>query len=550
MLNPIQKGLVFLCLSFFFTTINAQEAFTIDQYHVDAEIQENGDVIFNEIIDVTFTEKRRGLYRTIPTSYEIENRSVNARIEVLSVDRWNYKTTRKSKSTEIRFGDPDIYLKGKQQYAFRYLVKKSIFAFEDHHSFYWNILGDQWDTTTDKFTYKITLPKSINLGPEDFRVYSGKYGSVAQHASIAFDSQIVSGESTQQIQANEAITVAIKFPKDYLSLDYDLSKEELSLPKGSVGFPLGILSLLLFYWNKFGRNRKVYELDQPVTHPPLGLRPEEIGLMMDGVVNNRDILSLIPYWGNQGYLKMVKTGPEDDDIVFEKLANLDSGEPEHAKIFFKKLFDKSNSTAVRDLQKKSNYSMFKASKALSQSKFSSKFYDQEAIRKFNGWQMIAASALSIVIGIIAMTLFNSPIIFAACLVLGVVCMIIRLIEPKRTDLGQEVKASIKSFKNYLESGSDFGRHEIDYFEKMFPYAIAMGVDKAFMQSFKAADHDSPSWYYGYGDSTHNNSFTQFSETYSTKTIHSAFTPKSSSGESGGGGGFSGGGGGGGGGGSW
>ena len=39
-------------------------------------------------------------------------------------------------------------------------------------------------------------------------------------------------------------------------------------------------------------------------YPPEGLPPAEAGAFIDDKTDNRDIISLLPYWGGQGYLKI------------------------------------------------------------------------------------------------------------------------------------------------------------------------------------------------------------------------------------------------------
>jgi len=46
--------------------------FTIDRFHSDIKIHENGDVYVTETIEVLFSRQRHGIYRDIPYKYKDE----------------------------------------------------------------------------------------------------------------------------------------------------------------------------------------------------------------------------------------------------------------------------------------------------------------------------------------------------------------------------------------------------------------------------------------------------------------------------------------------
>jgi uncharacterized membrane protein len=93
---------------------------------------------------------------------------------------------------------------------------------------------------------------------------------------------------------------------------------------------------------------------------------------------------------------------------------------------------------------------------------------------------------------------------------------------------------------------------VEFFERLLPYAIVLGVETQWAAQFKDIYTNPPDWYSG-------NNLTAFNAGYLAGALNSGLTPamnssfnapSSSSGSGFGGGGFSGGGGGGGGGGGW
>lgn len=128
---------------------------------------------------------------------------------------------------------------------------------------------------------------------------------------------------------------------------------------------------------------------------------------------------------------------------------------------------------------------------------------------------------------------------------------------KRTKFGDEILAKTLGFKNFIESAekdriNTLVDEDPEYFYKILPYAMVLGVTDQWARQFEDIAIDEPSWYV-------NNTSRRFSTIYfvshlnsTTASISKNMTASPSQSSSGGssGGGFSGGGSGGGGGGGW
>jgi uncharacterized membrane protein len=108
---------------------------------------------------------------------------------------------------------------------------------------------------------------------------------------------------------------------------------------------------------------------------------------------------------------------------------------------------------------------------------------------------------------------------------------------------------MKNFLNSQERQLNFQGDKQMFFEKLLPFAVAFGVEKAWAKRFEAIDIKNPDWYEGTSSSHFNTALFASSLSHSYSSFASSSTPPSSS-SSGFSGGSSGGGGGGGGGGSW
>lgn len=92
----------------------------------------------------------------------------------------------------------------------------------------------------------------------------------------------------------------------------------------------------------------------------------------------------------------------------------------------------------------------------------------------------------------------------------------------------------------------------EYFERLFPYAVAFGLEKSWMDRMETYDIDPPYWYGYHENSNSRPVMGDFSQSFDVQEIKSVFTsyPQSTSSSSGGFSGGSAGGGYGGGGSSW
>ena len=137
------------------------QAYEINNFDVSIEITESGKMKVQEVISVNFNEERRGIFRNIPFRYKLNGKKYNINISDISVTGHSQKVTNEGANKNIRIGDPDIYLTGKQTYEINYTVDKAILQYEDGQEIYWNITGHEWDTKIQNASFEILLPKNI-----------------------------------------------------------------------------------------------------------------------------------------------------------------------------------------------------------------------------------------------------------------------------------------------------------------------------------------------------------------------------------------------------
>ena len=153
-----------LTILLFSLSLWADDGFVIRSYHVEVLLQEDGVIKVIEDIQVDFKERRRGIFRTIPTVYDSNgNDQYQVDIEDIEVSNWNYKVSTKRNEKEIRIGDADRYLTGVHNYRITYRVYGAIARYEDSDEFYWNIIGPEWEAPIGAASYEVRFPYGWNL---------------------------------------------------------------------------------------------------------------------------------------------------------------------------------------------------------------------------------------------------------------------------------------------------------------------------------------------------------------------------------------------------
>ena len=563
-----------LSLFFFVWTafsVTAQDGYTIESYHVDIIIQDNGEVKVIEKIDVNFTEKRRGIFRNIPTRYDIQGEIKTIALTDIKVAKWDHKTTKEKDQTVIRIGNPDRYLTGPQSYEISYKVKDVIMPYAEHDEFYWNIIGTEWNAPIAQASFSIRFPYGWKEKIKEFTTFKGQERTNIDHVNLIKEDNLFTSDQGVSLFVGEGITVAFKLPKglvpmkspskndnnsDGIMVQDDRSKDWLSL------IPAGMAMFLFGQWRKGGKRQEEPAEVPDEYYPPADISPAVVGTFYDYRVNRRDIISLIPYWGVKGFLRIKPIEGSEGDMYFEKLQEIPTSEPNYAIKFFNDLFEGSDHTLLSDLREKFYSKMNKASSAIMSEVKDRELYDLPSLKRYHSGWMIAIGVIIMLVGIPLAVIVKSIALSIATFILGTYCIVIHFLKPKLSDTGYDLHQYLRGFYQFLKKPNPEKLNQLitedsQYLYKVFPYAMAFGLDKEWENFFKDWKVDAPDWYmYSVPMYGHHHTMGQFTKDFGAHKIEQVFysapapDPSSSGGGFSGGGGSVGGGFGGGGGGSW
>lgn len=540
-------------------TLARAEYFTITQYDIHVQFNEDGSADFEEVIEVKFSQPRHGIFRFIPTRDKINNKRVDRLIEDERVEGYKFKTYTENNNFVFKIGDAKTYVDGVQTYRLKYHVVNALNYFDDKHSeFYWDLLGISWPVVIEAFSFQLSFPENVELLQEHVRSYTGASGSTSNDVLLQVQPRSVAGKVNRQLNPNEGLTVAVFFPEGTF---VEKSSWSMFLKKHSLLFaPL----ILLFggIWAKFtARNKKQTIMTE--YFPPEGISPAIAGGFVDHSVDNNDVLCLIPHLANMGYLRLeVKEGGflRKDDITFFKLKEAGPELFVFETSFFNSLFATGDVVRLKDLKDKFHSQMTSVKGSVKA------WIDQQ------GWYDAGQKKLGCgtgIAGLVALA-WGGFAIFAqqnmdgiALIVTGFILFFLATQFNKRSPKGNATYRHLEGFRRFVKKAERpvierLMKEDPLYYDKTMPFALAFGYLKQWNKQFSGLLTQPPSWYGAPG--MHGAHMTQSWDNFSTSfpseisSIGSVFnsTPSSSGsgGIGGGGGGFSGGGSGGGGGGSW
>jgi len=238
----MKKKLLIILLTLFSNLIVAQEAFYIENYHVDIELHTNGSFDVTETINVFFTEERRGIIRDIPCRFTFDAFTSKNRIEMalgassegqyetwidsINVADYNFSVSDNGYNKSIRIGSADKFINGAHKYIIKYSVRGAINEFINHSEFSWNIIGHEWKTEIKKASFSLSFEKELKLKKQDIILMSGIGDStdVFWDENYSISSSEIEGSTREPLKPKEAITLKVKLPWNYFNNRYRIKK--------------------------------------------------------------------------------------------------------------------------------------------------------------------------------------------------------------------------------------------------------------------------------------------------------------------------------------
>lgn len=316
--------------------------YVIDNYDVNIKVNENNTFDIIETITAYFNIDKHGIIRDIPIINSIERtdgiKSTNkAIISNLNVNN-EYTTSSSNGIYSIKIGSPDKTITGEQIYIINYNYNIGNDPIEDYDEFYYNIIGDKWDTVIGNITFTINMPKEFDNSKLNF--YHGINGSTnSDNMTYTINNNIITGSYNGVLKSNEALTMRLILDEGYF--DDATSTTSPFIPLMFI-IP-GLFTLISFIlWYKFGKDKKIIETVE--FYPPKEFNSLELKYLYKGKIRRKNITSLLIYLANKGYIKISETDiklpfNKQNEFKITKLKEYD-GNNINEKLFLEGLFKK------------------------------------------------------------------------------------------------------------------------------------------------------------------------------------------------------------------
>ena len=538
---------------------------SIQDFKSQITINANSTILVVESIVYDFgTTQHHGIYRDIPYSYQANGGNYTIGITVNTVSdengqHYKYSVSKSSGQIHIKIGDPDFTIAGVHTYIISYNVAGAINFFSDHNELYWNVTGSGWTVPIGSSSASVILPASVAVTELKKTCFAGEPGTTAACSSIMSglgDSTFEVNFNQDQLTPGQGLTIVVGFPKDLVKPPGWFEKfVKLVQDNWGLALPFVVFIFMWYLWNAKGKDPAGFSTIVAQYDAPKDITPIEAGIIIDGTADNSDVSAELIYLATLGYLKITKLEHKvlgifnSTDYEFEQLKDYKDLPNE---------FDRQMMSGLFGLEKKKKLSSLKNHFFVDLKKVRDSAYQAVVLKGHFTENPKTVKALYI--GIASFLAFGSIFIgsatqnvyiFIGILISAAIIGIFGYFMPRHTIKGAQAKQYILGLKLYLSVAEKdrlkfFNSPEKSpqLFEKLLPYAIALGVDQEWAGQFQDIYKQPPSWYNdSFGGNFNSyifvNSLHNFSS--SANTTFASAPSGSSGGAWGGGSGFGGGG---------
>jgi len=483
-------------------------------------IDRNASIDVAETIDVQFIGGPwHGIYREIPVDYTSPSGlNYSLFLQPLSVTTDDGQPLRYETSHQGRYLRFKIYVPNADDSTktviIRYRVRDAVRFFSDHDELYWNVTGDQWDAPIEAASAHIELPAGVT--GLRATAYTGVYGSREQQAQVTVQGNAVDIQDTQPLGYREGLTAVVGWDKGFVFPPSGAEKTWLFIRSNWPFFiPIIVFFVMLWLWWTRGRDPERDSITVQYD-PPDQLSPGECGTLVDDEAGMRDITATLVDLAVNGYMTIEQKQNggmmglmHRHDYVFhlkKPPAEWAAARP-HEQEMLGAIFASGEAADVplADLQNRFYTHISAIKDYLFDSLVEKGYYlhRPDVVRQsyigvgvLIGFLLAAGSGwLEGVTGVASFTWIITGIVTGA-----VICGI-GWFMPARTIAGAKTYAQVLGFEQFL------GRVEKDrierlektpeLFEKYLPYAMALRVEKGWVQQFQGIAMQPPAWFQGY-----------------------------------------------------
>jgi len=312
----------------------------IKKYDVSIQINKNGTLTVNEVIDYEFDNNlRHGIYRDIPLRSKKSGIDIyKSHVKMNSVKRngepEKYKTVKSSGEISYKIGSEDKYVdSGVSKYEFNYTMYNAVFEKDGIYQIYFNPIGQFWKVPIESGDVIISFENNQPIGENEIqqlKVFTGKYGETGENYTIVQKSGIIKIKTNEILEPLNGMTFRLNLKTDKINPTW-LDKLKViyyAVPLVAVGsvvilvlFMYGFVTWLLF------RPVSLRKAIVPEFNIPKDISPMYAGYIK-GVKNPKEILTIgMLSLLSKGYVTAEDKEGNGKNVKYRLVANTE-GNPE------------------------------------------------------------------------------------------------------------------------------------------------------------------------------------------------------------------------------
>ena len=507
----------------------------IRNYEVTVQINKNGTLTVNEVIDYQFGEEfKHGIYRDIPLRSKRFGFDVHKSFIKMN---WIKRDGKDEEYTKNHFYEGIRYRIGSEtelvnlyrtesRYELNYDIYNAVFEKDGIYQVYYNAIGQFWNVPVERASVIIRFSDGQEIKKNEIKkleVYTGSYGEKGENYDILENDEEIH-ISTKELEAKNGLTFMLNLKTDKISptLADKLRIVYLSNP-AIIILPFLLLFLTIYSivtWNLFGRDPQGKSVI-----PEFNL-PKDISPMFAAYINgerdtveilNAGIFTLLTKGfivanrvnGEIKYNKEYKTVyTQETELAEEERMLLDALSSEKNNIFGgeKRIYNKANSI-IEILKDKYHKIIYKNNGSFlvpfycAAPVFIIFIFSQTNFEIFNPfiilyilitlgsffhriWITVSKKLLTglIIIAILGVSFYQGIEIFVFTTYFVILFIVYAKLIGKYTNEGLRKKEYLKGMKMYIKTAEenqirkfDNVKELIEYFNGILPFAVALGV---------------------------------------------------------------------------